>query len=261
MIAGRHVPTGTVVTIDGNTGEVFLGAHHHDKIEVPEVAILGNWVRDPPSTAGTALQDGYCEAATRDTVSRALALKGMGDLSTIAAVLGAKESEVSAIMDELVKSGEVEAMPKNRVRPSQELSDRVDDWYAEAAKRLKAKIEPQMNALHAVNDTFKGVVTDWQLREIDGEQTINDHSDPEYDAWVIKRIKTDVHRVITPIIKAVAKSEERLIRYNARLENALRKIDEADLEMVAHPMKESYHTVWFELYEELIRLSGRTRSE
>jgi pyruvate,orthophosphate dikinase len=31
--------------------------------------------------------------------------------------------------------------------------------------------------------------------------------------------------------------------------------------MLASPLKESYHTVWFELHEELIALSGRQRTE
>ena len=30
--------------------------------------------------------------------------------------------------------------------------------------------------------------------------------------------------------------------------------------MIASPLKDSYHTVWFELHEELMHLSGRTRA-
>jgi hypothetical protein len=29
--------------------------------------------------------------------------------------------------------------------------------------------------------------------------------------------------------------------------------------MIASPLKDSYHTVWFELHEELMHLSGRSR--
>jgi pyruvate,orthophosphate dikinase len=31
--------------------------------------------------------------------------------------------------------------------------------------------------------------------------------------------------------------------------------------MLAAPLKDSYHTVWFELHEELIILSGRSRAD
>ena len=31
--------------------------------------------------------------------------------------------------------------------------------------------------------------------------------------------------------------------------------------MVAHPFRDNYHTVWFELHEEPIRLTGWNRAE
>jgi pyruvate,orthophosphate dikinase len=30
--------------------------------------------------------------------------------------------------------------------------------------------------------------------------------------------------------------------------------------MIASPLKDSYHTIWFELHEELIHLAGRDRA-
>jgi pyruvate, orthophosphate dikinase len=30
--------------------------------------------------------------------------------------------------------------------------------------------------------------------------------------------------------------------------------------MIASPLKDSYHTIWFELHEELIHLAGRNRA-
>jgi len=75
------------------------------------------------------------------------------------------------------------------------------------------------------------------------------------------RIGTEIHPVITPIIEHVAKAEPRLIRYGDRLEGALTRMTESDKDMVAHPLRDSYHAVWFERHEELIRLSGRPRTE
>ena len=46
-----------------------------------------------------------------------------------------------------------------------------------------------------------------------------------------------------------------------RLAAALHAVVEGNTEMVAHPLRDSYHTVWFELHEELIRLTGRTRAD
>ena len=41
----------------------------------------------------------------------------------------------------------------------------------------------------------------------------------------------------------------------------LPQLQTGDLSMLASPMKDSYHTVWFEFHEELIALSGRDRAE
>ena len=34
-----------------------------------------------------------------------------------------------------------------------------------------------------------------------------------------------------------------------------------DVSMLASPLKDSFHTVWFEYHEELIHLSGRNRAD
>lgn len=262
MASDQWIPTGTEITVDGSSGEVLLGAHHRDEIEAPEVAILKAWRRDQAGSAtGTSPSVGYAEPATADSVMRVLALKGMGDSAAIAAVLGADLAKVEAHIADLVEAGAVIAMPRNRYRPAPETADKVDACYRDRAAQIKDRIEPQMGAFHAVNDTFKGIVTDWQMRDVDGTQVINDHSDAAYDAAVTKRIATDVHRVITPILAEVSKVENRLMRYQTRFEQALAGIEAGDKDMVAHPLKDSYHTVWFELHEELIRLSGRVRTE
>ena len=66
---------------------------------------------------------------------------------------------------------------------------------------------------------------------------------------------------IVPIIDVVTASEPRFARYADRLTGALAAAVEGDGQMVAHPIRDSYHTVWFELHEELIRLSGRNRAD
>jgi pyruvate,orthophosphate dikinase len=99
------------------------------------------------------------------------------------------------------------------------------------------------------------------MREVGGQTVMNDHSDPDYDAAVLGALSADVHTGICEILAAVSQQVDRLEGYRSRLETALRSIAEGALEMVAHPMKDSYHTVWFEMHEELIRLSGRNRGD
>jgi hypothetical protein len=42
---------------------------------------------------------------------------------------------------------------------------------------------------------------------------------------------------------------------------ALELIDAGELRFVAQPLVDSYHTVWFELHEGLLRLAGRGRGD
>ena len=260
-IDDRIIPERTEITVDGTTGEVLLGARRRKEIEAPEVAILRSWSRDLPAGRKELAFGEYREAVTRETVARTLALKGMGDAANIAGVLGAREDEVSTVIAELVAAARVITMPNGRVRPDPNLVACIDARYAEDAERVKQQIEPEMNDFHSVNDTFKSIVTAWQMREQGGAQVMNDHSDPAYDRGVIRRIESEVHTAIVPIIERLSSVVPRLVRYISRLERALERIGEGDTDMVAHPIKDSYHTVWFELHEELIRLTGRKRAE
>jgi hypothetical protein len=49
--------------------------------------------------------------------------------------------------------------------------------------------------------------------------------------------------------------------YPSRLENALANARGGALDWVTKPMIDSYHTVWFELHEDLLATLGRRRSD
>jgi hypothetical protein len=57
----------------------------------------------------------------------------------------------------------------------------------------------------------------------------------------------------------VARAVPRLSPYRSRFDNALRRVDAGEQEWFLAPLLDSYHTIWFELHEELIFLIGRTR--
>ena len=261
QIRGRSIPTGTVVTIDGVTGEIFLGAQHTDEIEAPEVAILRGWQRDANDdvspTAGAST--GWSEPVTLGTTGRALALKGMGSAESIGLVLGASADEVTPYLDQLAAAGDAQELRPGTVRALPPLTERIGVWYEEESLRLRSVVEPHMDAFHEANSAFKEVVFDWQMRTVDGQEIANDHTDAEWDGRVIDRLGSEIHTAIEPIVTAIARQEQRIGRYLDRLVQALHAIRAGETDMLAHPFKDSYHTVWFELHEELIRLSGRNR--
>ncbi|MGH3524141.1 MAG: MarR family transcriptional regulator, partial [Mycobacterium sp.] len=108
----------------------------------------------------------------------------------------------------------------------------------------------------AVNTEFKALVTDWQLKN--GRP--NTHEDADYDAAVLARLDR-LHQQVSPIIAVAAVQLPRLSHYSAKLQAALDKVNAGETVWLSRPMIDSYHTVWFELHEELILAAGRTRDE
>lgn len=267
-ISGTHYAVGTVLTVDGGSGTLLHGDHPADEVEVEEVAILRRWQTElaralpadshPPrhdsgSTTGLAL-------STQD-YERVIALKGATTADALAAVLGCSLDEVQPIVDDLVADGSAQELPGGRVRLLPPALERVDARFRADAARLAPVVESQWDDFHELNLHFKHVVAAWQVRTVDGTEQPNDHADATYDGAVVERLRTEIHAGIVPIIDAVAVAEARFARYAERLEAAIGSVEAGQREMFAHPLADSYHTVWFELHEELIRLSGRTRAD
>ena len=89
---------------------------------------------------------------------------------------------------------------------------------------------------------------------------MNDHEDADYDAAIITRLE-ELDRVVQPVFANAAELAPRLGRYVERFSDALEKLQSGDATYLAAPLKDSYHTVWFEMHEELILLSGRNRAD
>jgi len=105
------------------------------------------------------------------------------------------------------------------------------------------------------NRDLKQIMTAWQIRP-DG--TLNDHSDSEYDRAVLQRL-ADLHLRIGPFLEHLAQLSPRLAAYESRLARAAARIAAGDRRYVARIIADSYHTVWFELHEELLSLAGLKR--
>jgi pyruvate,orthophosphate dikinase len=112
----------------------------------------------------------------------------------------------------------------------------------------------------ALDGRMKTIVTAWQMRTQDGRPVINDHSDAAYDAAVLADLGA-LHADATDWLLSLTAGLPRLARYGRRLDAAATAAVAGDGRYVASPRVDSYHGVWFELHEELIRLAGRTREE
>lgn len=113
-----------------------------------------------------------------------------------------------------------------------------------------------------LNQALLQVCTDWQLRPVPGvdEPVMNDHSDAGYDAEVVSALRT-LDAEVQPICADLAAILDRFGGYAARLRQALDKIDAGDPDWFTKPTIDSYHTVWFELHENLLATLGIERGK
>ncbi len=193
-------------------------------------------------------------------IAMALRLKGMASAEGIAEATGAALSDVEAALATMEAAEHAAASPRGY-----RLSPEGRTWLDGLLDEERASID--VDAMNEVyerfcdqNDGFKQLVTDWQVKVVDGEQQMNDHSDADYDAAIFARLG-ELDAAVAPVFADAAALAPRLERYLARFSIALQAVQAGDESMLAAPLKDSYHTVWFEMHEELILLSGRNRAD
>lgn len=184
------------------------------------------------------------------TVLQTVRLKGRVSLDDLALTLG---EDVAATVEALTRSGLLIDGELLRLSPGgrARLSELLD---AERGQIDTAALAAVYADFRAVNAEFKALVTDWQVK--DGQP--NPHDDADYDAAVVARLD-DVHQRVAPIVSAAAAHVPRLGRYSAKLQTALDHVHGGQTQWLSRPLIDSYHTVWFELHEELILAAGLTR--
>jgi hypothetical protein len=187
------------------------------------------------------------------TVLQAVRLKGRVSLADLAATLGTDPDDLASDVDSLMDSGLLIDGKALKISPSGRA--RLDELLATERDGVdRAAMAAAYAEFRAVNAEFKALVTDWQLH--DGQP--NTHQDADYDAAVLARLDS-VHHRVTPIVAAAAAQLPRLQRYLVKLQAALAKVHAGETVWLSRPLVDSYHTVWFELHEELILAAGLTR--
>jgi len=190
---------------------------------------------------------------TELTVLQAVRLKGRVGRADLAATLGQDPNDCGAVVDQLVGSGLL--IDGKALRVSPDGRAHLEELLTSERRQIdSAALSTASGEFRAVNAEFKALVTDWQLK--DGQP--NTHQDPDYDAAVLARLD-GVHHRVTPIVAAAAAQLPRLNRYSAKLQAALDKVHAGETMWLSRPLIDSYHTVWFELHEELILAAGLTR--
>jgi phosphohistidine swiveling domain-containing protein len=268
-IRGRLFRAGDTVTIDGSTGEVFAGEIEGSTVIVPEAATLLAWAKELGIPIGEAEGEPAVEAPAAvaapaelnaDDVLRGLMIKGLVTPETLAVTLASAPDKVGPLIDGLVVDGLAETSD-DAFKLTGDGRLRALDVFAADRERAGGE-EACVAALDRfilLDGRMKELVTAWQIRDV-ANQVFNDHTDAAYDASILEQLGAlhgDLIEWLTPLGTKLG----RMAAYRERLERALARARDGDQKFVASPRVDSYHTVWFELHEDLIRLSGRLRSD
>lgn len=187
-------------------------------------------------------------------VLQLIRLKGRVNPATINDSLGLDEPAILADLDQLLTRGAISEVNGNyRISADGrlQLSERI---AAERSGIAQAPLSEAYERFHHLNSEFKQLVTDWQLK--DGAP--NDHSDTAYDRAIIEHLG-ELHRRFAPLLSEMVQLAARLAPYPARLQRALQRLGAGDHSAFARPIADSYHTIWFELHEDLIGMLGLSR--
>lgn len=190
-----------------------------------------------------------------------LAIKKHGDAAAVAEITGLDPVTVQAALEEAVKAGRaVKAGEKYMLQPAAQISLKTGYSRDFAPQRADVAMQATYDNFEKINERLKALITDWQMVTVGGQKLPNDHSDPDHDHKIIDALGA-LHEFAEPILDRFARGLPRLAVYKALLTAALEKAEDGDVAWVSDARCMSYHTVWFELHEDLIRVLNRTRIE
>ncbi len=191
-----------------------------------------------------------------------LRLKGFAPTEQVAALVGLSEAAVEAVLQEASASDQAvfrdgrrtgwALKPNGRARIEQLLLEELDETGC------RELTQSAYDRFLALNGTMLQVCTDWQVKDADA-QVLNDHEDPAYDNAVIADL-AKLNDAVQPICVELANKLDRFSIYSNRFSAALTKVQSGERDWFAAPIKESYHTVWFELHEDLLATLGIDRA-
>jgi len=264
-IGGRTLAAGEPITIDGANGEVFAGEVAGAGVVVPEAAILLGWAQELGITVPQP-SDGEPEGETTGAdlagadVLRTLLVKGYATPEALATCMFCTVEQAADMLDRLaadglaeISAGAFRLSADGKAAAAELVAADRERWGVEAAAAA-------LDAFLALDGRMKEAVTAWQMRDVDGSPTFNDHADPDYDRGVLELLKV-LHADATAWLRPLTARLGRLASYEARLQRAAACALDGDTAYVASPRVDSYHSVWFELHEDLILLAGRTRAD
>ncbi len=194
-------------------------------------------------------------------VLHTLRCMGTSSLARIADATGFAEPDVQSELIDLAVDGHVTRAPGDFGGWGLTDSGRAVDAEKVAGELetagARAVVSDAYERFLVLNPKLLDLCTAWQMQPVGGTTMLNDHADPAYDARVLDRF-ADLHRRADVICADLSAALVRFERYRVRLADALARANAGELEFVADGT-DSYHSVWFQLHEDLLVTLGRNR--
>jgi hypothetical protein len=195
-------------------------------------------------------------------VLHGLRLKGHARPAALAESAGIPTTEVESWLERLAADGLVvhretpggwSLTPAGRAEHARRVG-----WEIDAAG-VRPAIEGAYERFRALNGAVLDACSRWQVRDIAGTAVVNDHRDPDYDARVVDDLAA-LHGRVEPLCDDLAGALERYRPYGDRLSRAVARVEAGERDWFTKPRLASYHTVWFELHEDLLTTLGLDRT-
>jgi hypothetical protein len=194
-------------------------------------------------------------------IMHGLAVKKHGTPEAIAGILGLDVNEVKAAIARLVEAKRaIEVQGRYALTPPARMALESDYSRLYADLRANPQFKAGYDGFERINGALKQLISDWQSVTVGGERIPNDHGDKDYDRKIIDRLG-DLHERAETVLDQLAGALPRMRIYQEKLLVALEKAEDGAIAWVSDAKIESYHTLWFELHEDLLRLMGREREE
>ena len=196
-------------------------------------------------------------------VLHGLRLKGVVATHVVADAAGLPVAEVEAQLADLEADGLVRQ--RGGALSGWSLTPAGRDEHARLvgaelrAAGAHATVARSYRRFRALNAGVLDACSRWQVRDRGGRAVLNDHSDPIYDA----RVVADLARLeaqAEPLLDDLAGALDRYGRYGQGLRHAVERVEAGERDWFTKPIMPSFHTVWFELHEDLLTTLGLDRS-
>jgi hypothetical protein len=196
---------------------------------------------------------------TDELALHGLAVKKAGDAAAVARIMDLPADEIAAALDRAAAAGDVLGArgmfmltPQGRSGLESRAAQTWAQWRAEEP------FAAAYDRFEVINREILDLFTRWQQVDVGGQTVPNDHSDAGYDDKLIDELGA-LHERAARVLGRFTASMPRFGAYERRLDEAYDRVLGGDADYFTGVRVDSYHTVWFEMHEDLLRILGRTR--